>query len=97
MKPVIQISRPARRHDVSRPVQDHYAPKTDWSYQAPRENFRGGSGSMPRPSFHSLSDEFFAEEARKEWRIEAAVFAAIVAVAAWPIALAAQAAFALMK
>lgn len=100
MKPTFQTSRPARHNDDSRPVQIHYAhaPITDWSFQAPNIEIRGGgSASFPEPSFHTLSDDFFAAEAKKESRIEGAVFALIVAIAAWPIALAAQAAFALMK
>lgn len=99
MKPVFPTIRSARRSDVPSSLDHHrnHAPVTHWSYQAPKDEFRGGSGSFPRPSFHTLSDNFFAAEAKKEWRIEAAVFAVIVAIAAWPIALAAQAAFALMR
>jgi hypothetical protein len=99
MKPLFPTDRPARHSDEFRPQGQHhnYAPAMDWSYQAPRGEFRGGSGSFPEPSFHTLSDEFFAQEAKKEWRLEAAVFGLIVAITVWPIALAAQAAYALMK
>ena len=55
------------------------------------------SASFPEPSFHTLSEEFFAGEAKKESRLEGAVFAVIVALAAWPMALAAQAAYTLLK
>src|SRR3954468_2840729 len=99
MKPTFPTSRPARLRDDSR--QSHHrnqAPVTDWSFQPSNPDIRGGgSASFPEPSFHTLSDEFFAVEAKKESRLEGAVFAVIVALAAWPMALAAQAAYALLK
>jgi len=71
---------------------------TDWSFQPSTPQIGGGgTASFQRPAFHTLSDGFFAAEAKKESRLEGALFAVIVALAAWPIALAAQAAFALMK
>jgi hypothetical protein len=89
-----------RRGDASRPFgQNHQsAPITDWSFQASSlEGRGGGSAKFPRPPFHTLSEGFFAAEAKKESRIEGAVFAVIVALAAWPMALAAQAAYGLLR
>jgi outer membrane cobalamin receptor len=101
MKPTYPAGRAARHRDESRPFGNHhnYAPITDWSFQPTNPEIRGngGSASFREPSFHTLSDEFFAVEAKKESRLEGAVFAVIVALAAWPMALAAQAAYALLK
>jgi hypothetical protein len=44
-----------------------------------------------------LSDGFFAAEAKREFRLEGAVFAVIVALAAWPMVLAVQAAAGLLR
>ncbi|MDQ6624196.1 MAG: hypothetical protein M3Y86_12035 [Verrucomicrobiota bacterium] len=77
--------------------QPAHAPVTDWSYQAPAAEIRGGAASFVRPSFHTLSDDFFAAEAKRTWQIDAVIFGVFLAVTAWPIALAAQAAVALMK
>jgi hypothetical protein len=100
MKPSFPNHRAVRRGDASRPFgQNHtHAPVTDWSFQASSlESRGGGSASFPRPSFHSLSDGFFAAEAKKESRLEGALFTVIVALAVWPMALAAQAAYALLR
>ena len=100
MKPTYPISRATRHSGEARPSANHHhnAPITDWSFQPSNPDIRGGgSASFPHPSFHTLSDEFFAVEAKKESRLEGAVFAVIVALAAWPMALAAQAAYALLK
>ena len=48
-------------------------------------------------SFRALSDGFFASEAKRESRLEGALFAVIAALAAWPMVLAAQAAAGLLK
>ena len=61
---------------------------------------RGGDGSLaafPAPSFHTISDDFFAEEAKGYTRVESGLFALIVGLTAWPLALAAKAAYELMK
>ena len=99
MKPTFPIARALRRGDAARPFGHQInAPVTDWSFQpSSLEPRGGGSASFPRPSFHTLSDGFFAAEAKKESRIEGAVFAVIVALAVWPMALAAHAAFVMLK
>jgi hypothetical protein len=98
MKPTFPNHRAIRRGDAARPFGHQInAPITNWSLQPSSPNIRGGgSASFPRPAFHTLSEGFFAAEAKKESRLEGAVFAVIVALAAWPIALAAQAAYALL-
>ena len=100
MKPTFPIGRALRRGDAARSFDHHNsnAPVTDWSFQpSSLEPRGGGSASFPRPAFHTLSDGFFAAEAKKESRIEGAVFAVIVALAVWPMTLAAHAAFVLLQ
>ena len=100
MKPTFPTARAVRRGDASRPLGHHIinAPVTDWSFQpSSLEPRGGGSASFPRPPFRTLSEGFFAAEAKKESRLEGAVFVVIVALAAWPMALAAHAAFVLLK
>jgi hypothetical protein len=94
MKPTFQISH-AARHGESRPQGQSLSnvPHTDWSYQAPPATMTGGSGSFPLPrSFRQLSAGFFAREARMESRLEGGMFAVIIALAVWPLVLAALAA-----
>jgi hypothetical protein len=71
---------------------------TEWSFQAPSHHRGGGgSASFNHPAFYTLSESFFASEAKKESRLEGALFGAIVALAIWPMVLAVQAAVALMQ
>ena len=105
MKPTLTPSRPVRRGDSqcpsARPLPKSPAP--DWSFHAPA--LRGGGSSFRRPnarpvltpSFRALSDGFFSAEAKRESRLEGALFAVIVALAAWPMVLAVQAAAGLLK
>ncbi|CAN5208098.1 hypothetical protein BH20VER2_BH20VER2_14270 [soil metagenome] len=99
MKPTFRISHPAR-HGESRPQSQFVSksPVTDWGYQAPPSTMTGGSGSFPVPrSFRQLSAGFFAREARMESRLEGGMFAVIIALAAWPLVLAALAAAGQLK
>lgn len=80
-------------------------PITDWAFQPVGTDLRGGS--LPfhpgasrvsfRPGFHTLSQGFFSAEANTESRVEGAVFGLMVVLAAWPIALAVQAAATLLR
>ena len=105
MKPTFQISRQDRRAESQRPVglQVCKSPITDWNYQptAPTlraRGFRREEGESSRlPSFHLLSQGYFATESRRELRLEGVLFAVIAALAAWPLMLAAQAALVLVK
>jgi hypothetical protein len=82
------------------------SPAVDRSYHSPAfPRHGGGSGWLRhrglRPSvlrsFRALSDGFLASEAKRESRLEGALFAVITALAAWPMVLAAQAAAGLLK
>jgi hypothetical protein len=108
MKPTFKIGPPARRGDSQHPfgLELPKLPAIDWSFQAPAtQPHAGGSALLKhrglRPkllrSFRGLSEGFFASEAKRESRLEGALFAVIVALAVWPMVLAAQAAVALLK
>ena len=106
MKPTFENSRQSQRSGASRPSarQNNNHPITDWSFQA-ASGLRGGAtpfhpgARQPslRPAFHTLSQKFFSAEANRESRIEGALFGLIAVLAAWPIALAVEAAAALIK
>ena len=102
------MGRPACRSDSQHQFGFNLpkSPAVDWSYHSPAAHLRGGgSGWLKhrglRPSvmrsFRALSDGFFASEAKRESRLEGALFAVIAALAAWPMVLAAQAAAGLLK
>ena len=102
------MGRPVRRGD-SQQQSGHKLPKspvTDWSFQTPAAQLPGGGSASfrhgrltpaIRSSFRALSTGFFSEEAKRESRLEGAVFAVIAALAAWPMVLAAQAAATLLR
>ena len=95
MKPTFQISRPARQSE-SRPLKSESKTAVHQGFQTSVPAFRGSPGSgnpktrTPKlqPHFWALSQSFFAAEAKREDRLEALLFAIIVALAAWPIAFA---------
>jgi len=104
MKPIYQTGRPAR--DGESPTIGHVqskSPITDWSFQATAPTLRGGSSFLREgkrsflPKFSALSQGFFEVEAKREYRFEAALFGVIVTLSAWPMVLAARAAFELIK
>lgn len=103
MKPTFEINRPGRSSGSSAQISKR--PITDWSFQTSAPVLRGGTTPFHpgvhhvalRPGFHTLSQGFFAREAGRESRFEGAAFGLIVALAAWPIALAMQAALVLIK
>lgn len=103
MKPTFELNRQSRSSGAARPAQISQRPITDWSFQASAPELRGGSTFHPgshhvlEPAFHTLSQGFFSAEANRESRFEGALFGVIVALAAWPIALAVQAAAVLLK
>lgn len=58
-------------------------PKTDYAYQAsPAANMGGRCFGSPRPSFRSISKDYFKYEARQSFATEAALFSVIVMTAA---------------
>ncbi len=102
------MGRPARRGDSQRlfGIKWPKLPTIDWSFHAPAiQPHAGGSAWLKRRglhpslmrSFRGLSEGFFASEAKRESRLEGALFAIIAALAVWPMVLAAQAAAGLLK
>ena len=59
-------------------------PKTDYHFQPPSAEFRGhrGNGS---PSFRGISNNYFKNEARSHFAVEALVFGVIFVTAAVPV------------
>ena len=102
MKPTSQIHRPARRSDSQRSFGHsiNQTRATDWSFQPSSPDVNGRVASFhphPAEGFRALSHDFFAVESKISYRLEAGVFVLIAALALWPLVLAAQAAFALLK
>jgi hypothetical protein len=62
-------------------------PATDFSYQATGTDFRVANNRTQRAtrSFRDLSNEFLAQEMKRDYVAEALCFLIIVSVSAWPI------------
>ena len=105
MKPTFQSSRQTRLTECPRPLANaSKSPVTDWEFQASAPETRGGSSSFRHegqpagiPSFHRLSERFIRDESKRDSRLEAGAFVVMIALAAWPIGLAVQAAITLAK
>ena len=94
MKPTIQTGRPSRHVESQRPQGQTVSksPAIDWSFQPTAADLGAalapaGAAQTPKPSLFALTEGFFTT-AEREFRLEAAAFAVIVALGAWPIALA---------
>ena len=87
MKPTIQFTETSRRDFCDRGFRKGSAlPKTDYSFQAGSGANGGGRcfGSS-HPSFRSISQSYFKNEAPQSFAAEAALFTVIVLTAAVPI------------
>jgi hypothetical protein len=87
MKPTIQFNEKSRRDLLSRESRrSSVLPQTDYSFQAASVANGGGRclGSC-RPSFRAISQDYFKNEARRNFVREAALFGVIVMTAALPI------------
>ena len=84
MKPTIQFTEKSHRDFSDRDFRQGSAqPQTDFSFQAP--SMGGRCFGSPQPSFRSISQDYFKNEARPNFAGEAALFAVILIVAAVPI------------
>jgi hypothetical protein len=80
-------------------------PDLDAQYHATHANFRAPSGGLklsparplPAQSFRELSRKFLGAEMKRDYAFEAAFFAIIAAVSAWPIISTLQALTELVK
>jgi hypothetical protein len=97
MKPLSPTTRQRRSH------LSH--PDLDAQYHATHANFRATGDRLkpsptlpsPAPSFRELSRKFLGAEMKRDYAFEAAFFAIIVAVSAWPIISTLQALTGLVK
>jgi hypothetical protein len=87
MKPTIQFNEKSRRDFNDRDSRQGSAlPETDFSYQGTSvANMGGRCFGSRQPSFRSISQDYFKNEARHSFAGEAALFTVIVITAAVPI------------
>jgi hypothetical protein len=99
MKPTIQFNETSRRDFSDRGSRKGSAlPKTDYSFQAaPVVNGGGRCFGASRPSFRSISQDYFKNEAPHSFAREAALFTVIVLIAAVPIISSVNAFFHLVR
>ncbi len=97
MKPLSPNTRPRRSH-LSHPDLDAQYQATDAHFRA-RGDGPKLSPTLPlsSPSFRELSRKFLGAEMKRDYAFEAAFFAIIVAVSAWPIISTLQALTELVK
>jgi hypothetical protein len=86
MKPTTQLNEKSSRNLRDREQRGSAFPKTDYSFHAASVTNGGGRcfGSR-RPSFRSISQDYFKNEAPHSFASEAALFTVIVMTAAVPI------------
>ena len=86
MKPTIQFNEKSSRDRSDRASRKGSAfPKTDYSFQAAAVANGGRCFGTRRPSFRSISQDYFKNEAPHSFASEAALFTVIVMTAAVPI------------
>ena len=94
MKKIIHIDQINRRHESDpRMVRQNRAfPQTDYHYQSCNLNGRCGTPAQFRePGFFKISNDYFAEEAKRGFAVDAALFAALIGTALLPIVNSVQA------
>src|SRR5207302_9983135 len=83
MKPTVEQNNLGKRADVAR---KNAIPSIDYNYRTVAlPSYRGGCLRTRFSSFRNISGEYFRNEARNEFRIEAVAFVAIIITAAIPI------------
>lgn len=87
MKPTFQFIENGRRTDscgCEKPARR--SPLTDHQFRANSyADFAGRCHGSPAPSFRRISEDYFNNEARGHFRIEAAVFGLMILTAAVPV------------
>ena len=85
MKPTVERNNLSKRGDVAQRNAAAF-PSVDCNYQTVAlPSYRGGCLRPRFSSFRNISGEYFRNEARNEFHIEAVAFVAIVVTAAIPI------------
>ena len=87
MKPTVLSFEARYRREIAGPRRISVAfPKTDYSFQPPLHgDFDGRCGRVRVPSFLSISENYFKNEARGNFAIEALFFGLLVTTAAVPV------------
>lgn len=91
MKPTNKVESVQRssRYDVRTP-RGYSGPQIDFNYQSrlepAREMCAPRCGVLPSRGIGALTSEVFGADARRDFIVEAALFALIAAISAWPIA-----------
>jgi hypothetical protein len=85
MKPTVEQNNLSKRADVAQKGATAF-PSIDCNYQTVAlPSYRGGCLRPRFSSFRNISGEYFRNEARNEFRVEAGAFVAIIITAAIPI------------
>ena len=85
MKPTVEQNNLSKRADVAERNAEAF-PSNDCNYQTVVLPSHRGACLRPRfSSFRNISGEYFRNEARNEFRLEAVAFVAIIITAAIPI------------
>ena len=86
MKPTFQIIQNRRTHDSLVPRrQGSISPRVDYNFQSTTADFPGGCHGHGGPSFRALSNNYFENEARAHFAMEAFVFGVMIVTAAVPV------------
>ena len=99
MKPPIQFNEKSRRDSSEPGLRRRSAfPKTDCNYHTASFSTMGGRCFCARrPSFRSISQDYFKNEARQSYAGEAALFCIIMLTSAFPLVNSAQALIELVR
>ena len=86
MKPTFQIIQNRRTHDSLVPRrQGSISPRVDYNFQSTTADFPGRCHGHGGPSFRALSNNYFENEARAHFAMEAFVFGVMFVTAAVPV------------
>ena len=86
MKPSLHLINRDYRRDSFEPRRGSSLPRTDYNFQAGSlGDSSGRCGGKRLPSFRGISDEYFRTEARRYFKVEAAIFGVILVTAAVPV------------
>lgn len=85
MKPTPHFFYPNNRRDSVESARGSSLPKTDFNFQAGWGDSSGRCGGKRLPSFRRISDDYFRNEARSYFKVEAALFGLLLVTAAVPV------------
>ena len=86
MKPTFQLNDSSRQRDtIAARRKGFTSPKVDFNFQPADANYFGRGKGKDLPSFRGISSDYFKNEARGHFAIEALVFGVIGIIAAVPV------------